>query len=176
MAGLERSSTLPTKITVNKTDIFDTKKIADEFNKYFTNVGTDLANKIPNASKRFDLYITKVNTSMESQPLSINELKNAFFSLKINKSPGHDGVSFNVIKKCFGELCEPLKYLFNLLIVKGIFPEHLKIAKDNNSNISNYGPISLLPCFSKMLERIMYNRLQKYLKDQNILCDKQFGF
>ena len=27
-----------------------------------------------------------------------------------------------------------------------------------------------------MLERIMYNRLQKYLKDQNILCDKQFGF
>ena len=50
------------------------------------------------ASKRFDFYITKVNTSMESQPLSINELKNAFFSLNINKSPGHDGVSFNVIK------------------------------------------------------------------------------
>ena len=94
MAGLERSSTLPTKITVNKTDIFDTKKIADEFNKYFTNIGTDLANKIPNASKRFDLYITKVNTSMESQPLSINELKNAFFSLKINRSPGHDGGEF----------------------------------------------------------------------------------
>ena len=45
---------------------------------------------------------------MESQPLSINELKDPFFSLKINKSPGHDGVSFNVIKECFGELCEPL--------------------------------------------------------------------
>ena len=26
-----------------------------------------------------------------------------------------------------------------------------------------------------MLERIMYNRLQKYIKDQNILYDKQFG-
>ena len=159
-------STLLTKITVNKTDIFDIKKIADEFNKFFTNIGTDLANKIPNASKRFDFYITKVNTSMESQPLSINELKDAFFSLKINKSPGHDGVSFNVIKKCFGELCEPLKYLFNLSIVKGIFPDDLKIVKvtpiykaDNSSNISNYRSISVLPCFSKMLERIMYNRL-----------------
>ena len=32
-----KSSTLPTKITVNKTDIFDTKKIADEFNNFFTN-------------------------------------------------------------------------------------------------------------------------------------------
>ena len=105
-----------------------------------------------------------------------------FFSLKINKIPGHDGVSFNV-NECFGVLCEPLKYLFNLSIVKGIFPDDLKIAKvtpiykaDNSSNISNYRPISVLPCFSKMLERIMYNRLQKYLKDQNILYNKQFGF
>ena len=77
-----KSSTLLTKITVNKTDIFDIKKIADEFNKFFTNIGTDLANKIPNASKRFDFYITKVNTNMESQPLSITELKNAFSYLK----------------------------------------------------------------------------------------------
>ena len=60
-----KSSTLPTKITVNKTDIFDTKKIADEFNKFFTNIKTDLANRILNASKRFDFYITKVNTSMD---------------------------------------------------------------------------------------------------------------
>ena len=35
---------------------------------------------------------------MESQPLSINELKDVFASLKINKSPGQDEVSFNVIK------------------------------------------------------------------------------
>ena len=34
----------------------------------------------------------------------------------------------------------------------------------------------MLPCFSKMLEWITYNSLQKYLKDQNILYDKQFGF
>ena len=178
-----KSSTLPTKITVNKTDIFDAAKIADEFNKFFTNIRTDLANKIPNASKPFDSYITKANISMKSQLLSINELKDAFFSLKINKSPGHDGVSFNVIKKCFGELCELLKFLFNLSIVKGIFPDDLKIAKvtpihkaGNSSNVSNYRPISVLPCFFKMLERIMYNRLQKYLKDQNIMYDKQFGF
>ena len=151
-----KSSTLPTKITVNKTDIFDAAKITDEFNKFFTNIGTDLANKIPHASKSFDSYITKANTSMESQPLSVNELKDAFFSLKINKSTGHDGVSFNVIKKCFGELCEPLKYLFNFSIVTGIFPDDLKIAKitliykaDNSSNVSNYRPILCYRVFLK---------------------------
>ena len=61
------------------------KKIADELNTFFTDTVTDLANKIPNASKRFDSYITKVNTSMGIQPLQVNYLEDAFFSLKINK-------------------------------------------------------------------------------------------
>ena len=65
-------------------------------------------------------------------------------------------MSTNVIKKCFGELCKPLKYLCNLSIVKGIFPDDLKIAKvtpiykaNNSSNISNYRPVSVLLCFLK---------------------------
>ena len=37
-------------------------------------------------------------------------------------------------------------------------------------------PVTVLPCFSKMLERMMYNHLQKNWKDQNILYDKQSGF
>ena len=45
-----------------------------------------------------------------------------------------------------------------------------------NSDISNYRPISALPCFSKILERLMYNRLYKYLKENNILYEKQFDF
>ena len=43
---------------------------------------------------------------MESKSPSINELKDAFFSLKINRSSSVDKVSFNIIKKCFGVLCE----------------------------------------------------------------------
>ena len=69
------------------------------------------------------------------------------------------------------------------MIVKKSFPDDLKIPKvtpvykaDNSRNIINYRSISVPPCFSRMLEWIMYNRLQKYLKDQNILYDKQFGF
>ena len=58
---------------------------------------------------------------MQSDPLTINELKDAFFSLKSNKSPGYDDISFDVIKKCFGVLYEPLHFLFNLSIEKGIF-------------------------------------------------------
>ena len=42
--------------------------------------------------------------------------------------------------------------------------------------LGNYRKISVLPCFSKILERVMYNRLYKYLLDTNILYKKQFGF
>ena len=46
----------------------------------------------------------------------------------------------------------------------------------DTSLMTNYRPISVLPCFSKMLERIMYNRLYKYLTENNLLYCKQFGF
>ena len=113
----------------------------------------------------------------------MNELKDVFFSLKVIRSPGYDDISFYVLKKCFTSLCEPLKYLFNLSIKKGIFPDDLKIAKvapiyktDDKSNLSNYRLISVLFCFSKILKRIMYNRLYQYLTENEILYPKQFGF
>ena len=66
---------------------------------------------------------------------------------------------------------------------KGIFPDDLKIAKvtpiykaDDKSDLSNYRPISKLSYFSKILERIMYNRLYQYLTENKILYPKQFGF
>ena len=48
-------------------------------------------------------------------------------------------------------------------------------AGDENE-FDNYRPISALPCFSKILERIMYKRLYNHLLNQNILYRKQFGF
>ena len=56
---------------------------------------------------------------MNSKPLLMNELRDAFFLLKINEGSGGDNVSFNIIKKCFGVLCEPLIYLFQLSLEKG---------------------------------------------------------
>ena len=44
-------------------------------------------------------------------------------------------------------------------------------------NVPNCRPISVYPIFSKILERIMYNRIYKHQKKNNsLLFDKQFGF
>ena len=167
-----KSTNFPCKLTINKVDVYNKREIADAFNDFFTNIGQKLASQIPESSKTFKTYINKVNAIMESKPLLINELKDPFFSLKTNKSSSVDDGSFNIIKKCFGVLCEPLIYLFQLSLEKRVFPDDLKIEKvtpihkaGDNSNISNYRPISVLPCFSKILERLMYNCLYKYLKE-----------
>ena len=123
-----KSSNFPRKITVNEV-IFDERKIANEFNSFFRNIGSKLASKIPNASTTFEYYINKPDSIKEIKELSMNELKDTFSSLKINKSPGYDDISFNVLKKCFSSSCELLKYLFKLSIEKGIFPNDFKIVE-----------------------------------------------
>ena len=82
-------------------DVYNNPKIADVFNNFFTNIGQNLASQIPRSFKTFETsYINKVNSMKDSKPLSINELKEAFFLAKINESSGVDDVSFNIIKKC----------------------------------------------------------------------------
>ena len=123
------------------------------------------------------------NITQPEKNLTVNELKDAFFSLKLNKSPGYEEVSFNVIKKCFRSLHKPLLQIFNASLQNETFPDKLKITRvtplfknGSDSNLGNYRPISVLPYFSKILEKIMYNRLYKHLSDHNILYQKQFGF
>ena len=77
----------------------------------------------------------------------------------------------------------PLTHLINLSIVQGDFPNELKLAKvlpiyksEEEHFTQNYRPISVLPYFSKIYERVIYNHLMQYINSNDILYDKQFGF
>ena len=74
-----------------------------------------------------DTSFKEYQTSQPENVISVNELKEAFFSLKINKTPGYDDITFNVVKKCFGVLYKPLLHIFNLSVQTGIFPDDLKL-------------------------------------------------
>ena len=55
---------------------------------FFANIGTELAKNIPNASKPCESNIKKADTTMPTESLTINEIKEAFFHLKETKVPG----------------------------------------------------------------------------------------
>ena len=71
----------------------------------------------------------------------------------------------------------------NQSLQEGVFPNALKIAKvvpifknGDLKCVTNYRPISVLPAFSKITEKVVYKRLHKYISDNSILHQNQFGF
>ena len=115
--------------------------------------------------------------------LSEDEFEEAFKPLKVYKVHGHDGLDVNIITSVYEFIKKPLLKIFNESINLGIFPENMKIAKvtpifksGKKGLLTNYRSISVLSCFSEILERIMFNRVYNYLNDNNLLFHKQFGF
>ena len=76
-----------------------------------------------------------------------------------------------------------LSIYLTLSFEKGIFQDYMKIEKvtpvfkgGDSGDLSNYCPIAVLLCFSKILERLMYNRLYKHLSNLKMFYPKQFHF
>ncbi|XP_065642401.1 uncharacterized protein LOC136074031 [Hydra vulgaris] len=183
--GIVKSDNLPKRLQRddNRGDAFVNKEIAETFNSFFINIGKKLAGAIPEGKKSFKFFLKKSDSFMEESELLIDELRLAISMLKTNKSAGLDEVNPDVVKAVSDNIEKPLFKIFNLSLKNGIFPDQLKLAKiipiykgGDDSIKSNYRPISILSCFSKILERIMHNSLYNYLEKNNILYHKQFGF
>ena len=92
-------------------------------------------------------------------------------------------VLFSPIKDTIDLIAAPLTHICNLSFSQGVFPEKLKTAKilpifkcDDSSLFSNYRPISILPCLSKVFEKLFYFRLSAFLEKIDILSHRQYGF
>ena len=124
-----------------------------------------------------------MNKTIFLNPTNQAEIIKIVKSFKSKKSSGYDGISMKLLKQIIYCIAPPLEYIFNLSLSNGICPNVFKIAKvipihkkDDQKNVTNYRPISLLPSISKVLEKIMYKRLNSFLLVNNILNSSQFGF
>ena len=89
--------------------------------------------------------------------------------LKPKTSSGIDEISNKLLKDTKENVIEPLTYIINKSLDTGIIPDDLTIEKVipiyksfDPSLLINYRPISLLPAFSKLLEKIMYDKLMSF--------------
>jgi len=88
-----------------------------------------------------------------------------------------------VVKQCITQLKKPLTNIYNASLESGIFPDQLKIAKvvpehkrGHKKDIQNYRPIAVLSVFSKLLEKLVYNRLRAFIEGNAVLSEAQHGF
>lgn len=111
------------------------------------------------------------------------DIHKIIIALKNTNSSGYDDIVTNVIKNVAFEISSVLSYIINLCIDNGKFPEDLKLAiikpihkKDDPKNMKNYRPIALVPVFSKIIEKVIYNSLYSFLEKNEILTKEQYGF
>ena len=97
-------------------------------------------------------------------------------SLKNSKSTGTDYIDTYVIKLVAQDILAPLTHIINLSISTGAFPSPWKQAKvvpllkkGDPLSAKNYRPVSLLPIFSKILERVIFNQLISYLDSNDLV-------
>ena len=88
-----------------------------------------------------------------------------------------------LIKDIIQYILEPFKNIFNLSIQTNTFPDYMKIAiikplykTNDKQQIYNYRPIALLSQISKKFEKIIFNRLSKYIFKHNIINIKSIWF
>ena len=172
------------KVDSQPENITDPTEIAHTFNSFFTNIGPDLASKINCNDNHFSQFLSEPKqNAMFLIPTNEHEILKMVKTLKSKKSSGYDGISTKLLKQIIINIVSPLEYIFNLSLSTGCCPDLLKIAKvipiykkDDPSLVTNYRPISLLPCISKILEKLVYKRLSSLLTLNNILNPSQFGF
>ena len=182
--GRNKKSKLPSYINYNGQVVNDNKRIANIFNEYFVNAGLVASNNVQSTQKHFTDYLPpRVCSYLFFSPTNANEIIDIAKGLKSSFSCGYDNINSHFVKQIVHNIVSPLVYILNLSLSTGIVPDPLKVAKvipvykkDDSNLVKNYRPISLLPIFSKFLERIVFVRLYKHLEKYNILSKYQFGF
>ena len=161
-------------------------KIASEFNTYFTNVAPSLLKKLPKQTrnKQFNEYLGKsLEESFFLTPTSPDEISKIINGLDPNKSSDIYQFPVKIIKAINAQISTPLSSIANESFFSGIYPDKLKYAKviplhkgKSKFDVKNYRPISILPLFDKILEKLMYERIISFLSTHMILSPCQYGF
>ena len=101
--------------------LFDKKKIATEFNNFFTMTGPNLASNIPAGDANFEDYIYPIDKQLMKEGLSFEEFKFAFKSLKRNKASVADGMNCYFILDVFDQIQDPLFLIFKCSFQQMLF-------------------------------------------------------
>ena len=171
------------EFNINGNTITDDNDIANEFNNFFVNIPTSYISQLPQNTPNPITFMNNASyPSLFLTPTNAEEIHTIIQTLKPS-SPGYDKITLRLLKRIFPIISHPLTHIINLSLEHGTVPDEIKIAKvipifksNDPTHLNNYRPISILPIFSKLFERIMYNRLETHLTINNILSPQQFGF
>lgn len=159
---------------------------ANHINSHFANIGNNLVEKL-NSSPPYEIIDEphKVHRNPLNSFVLLNtdcsEINRIIDSLSKESAPGWDNISSTFLKMAKHTLTPVLCYIYNICFESGRFPKVFKRAivtpihkGGRKDDVDNYRPISVLTVMSKIMEKLINNRLKKYLTDYNLLSKNQF--
>lgn len=175
-----------TDITLNVEGevITERGEIADRFAGYFSGAAAQRIQESFGSDISTSCTTMAINHgSFFFWPVDDAEVGQVIKSLKDSNSVGPDRINTKLLKSVADSISQPLALLINMSVSKGIFPSLLKVAsvvpvhkKNDHTCLSNYRPISVLNVTSKIIERVVYNRMVSFLVKHALLTERQHGF
>ena len=176
----------PTQLFHNGNLINSPAGLSSTMNTFFIDKVRLLRNSI-SVADHDPLY--KLRDSMKDRDCSLmfkavhpKEIKKIISKLKNSKSTGVDDIDTRTIKLIATDILPALTHIVNLSIAQSEFPSMWKLAKvipllkkGDSLTPKNYRPVALLPIFSKILERVVFNQLVQYLDDHGLLHPNHHG-
>ena len=183
-----------TKVKVKDDFVIDGSRItcrriiANKFNEYFTSLASKLNEEVLSEDlsgiqplESFAQFMSNsVPSSIFLEDTNPEEVYKIIMDFQNGKA---SDIPVVVLKKTAHLICKPLATIYSNCMKDGIFPTFLKTGKvtpiykkENKECIENYRPVSILPIFGKIFEKIIYNRLYSFFISKGILREEQFGF
>ncbi|RVE51884.1 hypothetical protein evm_003504 [Chilo suppressalis] len=162
-------------------------EVAKVFENFFTDIPvstTKSLNSSPIAAESILRENVKPCTSyFHFKHVDFKDVIKTFHQLNKKKTADLWGNSVDVSKSVIETIAPILACIFNDCVDCGVFPDLMKYSKitplhksGSTSDPTNFRPISVLPTFSKIFEKIMLDQMQSHFNKYNILHCKQFGF
>ena len=161
-------------------------RLAWSMNNFFINKVRELRARIPNTEsdpleKMREVFRNR-NCTLGLRPVTPDEVSKIISNLKNSKSTGSDFISTWVVKLVSKEILPTITHVVNLSISNEEFPLLWKLAKvvpllkkGDPLVAKNYRPVALLPIFSKILERAIFQQLVDYLDQNHLLSPDHHG-
>ena len=127
--------------------------------------------------------LMKADKRLNTISFKDSDITSIIKSLKPTKAHGADDISIRLIQLCGDSITFPLTLIFKFSLMNDTCPDTWKMAnitpvhkKEEKLIVKNYRPISLLPIFAKVFEKLLFNLLFAHFHDNNLFTKCQCGF
>ena len=162
----------------NNNFISNVREKRELFNEHFS----EQCSLIQNKSAIPSVFTRLTHNLLSSFQFTGDDIKSIINKLDPNNAHLHDMINVRMIKLCGDSIYKLLEMVFKSCLNQGVFPAEWKKAnvvsvykKWHHQCMKNYRPVSLLPVFSKIFERLIYNAMFKNLLDNNLISSNQSG-